>query len=166
MGYREDCIKDRWTRCGKRIERERKRVGLTQEKAAKRAGLSRRTWVRLETAEPGPNGMPTVPDQQTLERIAEALGVPLGVIDIPPVPPPPPLEENAVAIPGSGGHAWALNVPKSFLPQLVRQRLDAMEPIDILDVPPRDPDRPLPTPSEMITYKVKREDGSIGFLSI
>lgn len=165
MGYREDCIKDRWVRCGKRIERERVRVGLTQEEAAKRAGLSRRTWVRVETAEMGPNGMPRVPDQQTLERIAEALGVPLRVIDIPPLPPPPPLEEHAVAIPGSGGYASALNVPKSYLPLLARRRLEAMEPIDILDVPPRDPDRPMPTPAQMITYKVKREDGSIGFLS-
>ena len=166
MSYREDCIRDRWTRCGKRIERERKRLGLTQESAAERAGLHRRTWIRLELAELRANGLPNVPDQQTLQRVADALGVSLGVIDIPPVTPPPSLEGNAVAIPGSGGHAHALNVPKSLLLQLARRRLDAMEPIDLLDVPPRDPDRPQPKPSEMVTYKVRREDGSIGFLSV
>ncbi len=165
MSYQEDCIRDRWVRCGKRIERERKRAGLTQEEAADRAGLSRRTWVRVETAEQGPSGMPRVPDQQTLERIASALGVPLKVIDIPPVPPPPPLPPGAEVIPGSGGHAWAFNVPKGYMPRLVQHRLDAMDPIDILDVPPRDPEIPMPTGSEMVVYKVIREDGSIGFFS-
>jgi transcriptional regulator with XRE-family HTH domain len=164
MGYREDCIKDRWVRCGKRIARERARVGLTQEEAAKRAGVSRRTWVRLETAEAGGDGMPTIPEKETLKRIAAALGVSVEVIDVPPLPPPPALPPGAVAIPGSGGRAWAMNVPSWYLPQLVQRRLEAMEPIDPLDVPPRDPDQPLPTADELVTYKVRREDGTVGFL--
>lgn len=61
---------------GHNIQRERARVGYSQDRVAYEAGLSRYTYQKLEKGESRP-GTPANPTVKTLLAIAQVLGVDL-----------------------------------------------------------------------------------------
>lgn len=61
---------------GHNIQRERARVGYTQDRVAYEAGLSRYTYQKLEKGESRP-GTPANPTVKTLLAVAQVLGVDL-----------------------------------------------------------------------------------------
>lgn len=64
---------------GKRIEKERKRLGLTQNDVAQKMGISYQSIAQWE------NGLRN-PKPDTLKRIAEAMGIPVNqLIEVKPI---------------------------------------------------------------------------------
>lgn len=68
---------DRYAReLGQNIQRERARVGYSQDRVAYESGLSRYTYQKLEKGESRP-GTPANPTVKTLLAVAQVLGVDL-----------------------------------------------------------------------------------------
>lgn len=61
---------------GQNIQRERARIGYSQDRVAYEAGLSRYTYQKLEKGESRP-GTPANPTVKTLLAVAQVLGVDL-----------------------------------------------------------------------------------------
>jgi len=73
------------TELGVNIQRERLRLGLSQERVAHAAGIAAFTYQKLERGESNP-GTPANPRLRTLISIAEVLGVRVEHL-LPPDPP-------------------------------------------------------------------------------